>query len=273
MEILLCIAVFLLALDNQAFTKVLSRPLIACSIIGAILGNITTGVTVGAMLEVYYISCCVTDTYNNLTKGFLLVSIVSTILTSTESLDASSAVSTGYACILLGVTIAYVFNILNTIFLPLARKACEKGDSKQLGIATFVPVMIQGAVYAVIAYMMYINATVITETISTFINEHWYITNGLQAIVFLMPCISLAILLRNIGVKDVKGALLGGISSGMLFVISTSNYMSNVLIGLFALFVGWFDYYISSKNVTVVEPIKNEEIKVEEKKEESEKWW
>ena len=49
--VLLAIVTFIFAIDQFSLTELLYRPIIACPIIGAILGDIKTGLVVGGTYE------------------------------------------------------------------------------------------------------------------------------------------------------------------------------------------------------------------------------
>lgn len=274
MEILLFIVVFLLALDHSSITKILSRPMLVCAILGIVSGNVTECVLVGATLEIYYISCEVSD--NNLvnTSGFLFASVVACMSVITLDYDSSSAISIGYGCLVVGMIIAYMIHIVSTLFLPMARNAVMKGKDRSLFTAMLFPYLLQGFVYGALTVVAYKNLDVLTETFVSLSESYWFIANGIATIALLMPCISFAILLRNIGVKDVPGAVAGGIAVSLLTGSLLQPAYSSMIIACSAILIGWLAYHVSNK-----EPKQTKEKVIEEVKEEqfneggADKWW
>ena len=53
--VLLAIATFVFAIDQFSLTEVLYRPMVACPIIGLILGDVKTGLAVGGTYELMMI--------------------------------------------------------------------------------------------------------------------------------------------------------------------------------------------------------------------------
>lgn len=276
MEILLFIVVFLLALDHSSITKILSRPMFVCSLIGLVSGKLSECVLVGATLEVYYISCEVTDNYIVRTPGFFFVSVIAGLYVVTVDTDTNTAMTAAYACLAVSMVVSYVLSLINTLFLPSARKAVEKGNDKGLFVSMLIPYLLNAVVYGVLTIVAYSNLTLFTETLVNLQEQYWFFSNGIAAITLLMPCISLAILLRNIGVNDVKGAVAGGVAIGLICATALTPQLSNLVIALVAICVGWLAYYVSSKestNTTKVETT-SEEVKEEVSNEGgAEKWW
>lgn len=274
MEILLCIVVFLLALDHSSITKILSRPIVMCSLLGLVSGNLSECVLVGSTLEIYYISCEVTNNYMIRTPGFFFASIVACMSVITLGDDSTTSMQVGYSCLAVGMVIAYGLSIINTLFLPMARKAIEKGNDKSLFVSMLIPYVLNGLVYAVLTYVCCVNLETITSTLTTIQSQYWFISNMISTIALLLPCISFAILLRNIGVKDVQGALAGGIATGLVCAITLMPQISNLVIALAAISVGWLTYYVSNTHdkVETKQEIKEETTEVKNEGG-AEKWW
>ena len=94
---------------------------------------------------------------------------------------------------------------------------------------------------------------------------------GIMTIASLMPCIAFAILLRNMGGKDLTGAVLLGVAVGLILVSMTSAAISGTIVACIAFALGWFNFRSSQKETI---PVKKEESKpVNTIKGGAEKWW
>lgn len=270
MNILLLIVVFLLALDVAGLTHILHRPLIACTLFGAVLGNFETGIMIGGSLELYYITYESQTHVDGLSNAFFFASLIASILASVASLDATAAVESALACIVIGLVIAYAISLLNTLFLPIARNANEKGNQKKLSLSLFVPYILNAIVYVVLAFITYQYGQTFIDGLSN-LSSYWWIMATLSYASALMPCLAFAILLRNIGVKDVIGALLAGVGFGTFLCMVTYTGFSYVLVSIFAFALACFSYHTNQKQTTTeTKQVMKKENTI---KKGAEKWW
>lgn len=274
MTVLLFLVVFLLACDQNAFTRILHRPLIACTLIGAILSDMTTGIIVGSSLELVYAAYeSQSDSPFVLNGGFLLSSVVGCTLSISAGLDTTSAISAAVGCTAMGAFIDYALRDLYTLFVPLARSACEKGDEKKLLIANFLPMVITGIVYGVLAVMANSAGEAFSEQLSSVQSNFGWVFASLSMAGILIPCVGYAVLLRNIGVKDVVGAVLAGASVGALLTMFSMHYTSLLLVAIMGISIALYDYHANADKKQV-------SVKTDEKpkmtntiKGGAEKWW
>ena len=232
MSVLPLIIVLLIVLDKYCFSHILQRPLVACTLLGASLGYLKEGMLLGGALEVYYIAYQSLSEYVPVESGFLFTSIISSFLVS-GGVDAS---------------------ITNAS-----------------GMMQFVLMLINVLVNLGVAYFMMNNASSINAMLSTFIHTYPFVMIGIMTIASLMPCIAFAILLRNMGGKDLTGAVLLGVAVGLILVSMTSTAVSGTIVACIAFALGWFNFRSSQKETITV---KNEESKpVNTIKGGAEKWW
>lgn len=273
MTVLLFLVVFLLACDQNAL-KILHRPLIACCLIGAVMQDVNTGIIVGSSLELIYVVYeSQSDSPFFMNGGYLLSSIVGCVLAISSGLDTSSAVSGAISCTYIGAFIDYLLRDVNVIFLPFARKAAEKTDEKKLALANFMPMILTGIVYGVIAVAACSLGESAAEDLTALQSDYGWITSSLAIAGMLIPCVGYAILLRNIGTKDVTGALLAGVAFGALFSLIAMHYTSLLFVFIMGISIALYDYHANTKK-------KEESVKEEEKpkmkntiKGGAEKWW
>ena len=264
--------VLLILIDKYCFSHVLQRPLIACTLLGASLGCLKESMVVGSSLELYYIAYQSYGEYSPIESGFLMTSIMSTLLVSGGT-DSSNAISSCVVFLACGMLISYLLSLVNNVFVPLARSSAEKKNEKTLFFTIFVPFILDVIVYGFLTTFALQNTNALQTIASTLGSNYSWLMTGLSCIAILMSCISFAILLRNIGVKDVPGVVAAGVAVGVLLsLITSTGVISGGLVGLLAIALAFYDYHTQKKQPT------KQTSEVENKpkntmKGGAEKWW
>ncbi len=270
MSVLPLLVVLIIVLDKYCFSHVLQRPLITCTLLGASLGCTTEAMLIGGSLELYYIAYESYGEYTPVSSGFLVSCITATYLISNGT-DSSTAISTAYTILIIGMTLEYVLSLINMIFVPSGRK-----DPNKIGLKLLLSVMISCVVYVGYSYVLSTHIDSLQTALTTIIGNYPYVIAGINAVAILMPCIAFAILLRNIGLKDVPGALLAGVAVGLLICMFTSSSVSTplagIIVSLMAFALACYDFHSHKNDVTTKE--QDEEKKPTNTiKGGAEKWW
>ena len=265
--ILIALAVFLLSMDQQVLTRALSRPLIACTVFGMILGNVTAGATVGAALELIVLTFN-TEVYYLHRPSTVLLSCFTVLLAVKGGFAAEEAI--GLAIIFIGIHagIVHLLSVFNTAFLPSARKAAETRNEKKLAAVNFIPLVISGLVPAVVAYLGVMNAEAYAASLETAGENLGWILEGFAAAAYLLPLLGFAVLLRNLNAKDMPGAFFAGFACAVLAGSLFSFESAAVICAIFAFAIGAYDYHANIKGSGASS---NTEKTV--KKGESGQWW
>lgn len=268
MSIYVLLVVLIIVLDKYCFTHVLQRPLITCTLLGAALGCTTDAMLIGGSLELYYIAYESNGEYAPIQSGFLISSITATFLISNGT-DSSTAISTAYSILILGMLLEYVLSIVNMIFVPTFRKNAE--NRKSVGLFLALSVLISCVAYVGYTYVLSTNLDSLQSAMTSFVSSYPFVIAGLNAMAILMPCIAYAILLRNIGLKDVPGALLAGLAVGLFLASFSANTISGTIVSLMAFALACYDYR-SHKAEVKAENKETTEMK-NTIKGGAEKWW
>jgi PTS system N-acetylgalactosamine-specific IIC component len=221
---LVCLIVFLIALDGGIGSRFLHEPLVSCTLIGLVMGDAAAGLSIGAMAEMIslmmdddgglgiFAACVVPATINGGITSY-----------SEEMLLPLIGVSAGLACL---------FEAVMTLFVPLARKGAEKRNTGTLGAAAFIPLLLRSVLAAVLAGYAYSHAATIADTIQTAYNSQQWLFNAMRLLAVFLPFVGLAVVLRNLSLKDHYGALLAGFATALLAgQYSTWALFACVLIG------------------------------------------
>ncbi|OOF45038.1 PTS mannose/fructose/sorbose transporter subunit IIC [Rodentibacter trehalosifermentans] len=106
------------------------RPLIACTLIGLVLGDITTGIIVGGTLELLALGWM--NIGAALAPDAALASVVSTLLVIVGGQDIPTAIALAIPLAAAGQVLTYVVRAITVGFQHAADKAVETGDLNKL---------------------------------------------------------------------------------------------------------------------------------------------
>ena len=159
-----------------------------------------------------------------------------------------------------------ILDLISVIFVPLSRNNAEK--RKGVTIYQLLLLLLKVAGIGALGYLAVKlgikNINEINTVIDNLFKDNVLIKNIVTYIAMLMPLLALAVLLRNLGVKENPGLVLLGFAIAYLTYVTTKLLPLTLLISsLFA--IGLASYtYANAKEVT--------EIK-KERKGVGEKWW
>lgn len=276
MSILPLIVVLIIVIDKYCFSRILQRPIITCTLLGAALGCLQEGMVIGGSLELYYIAYQSYGEYAPVDGGFLLSSILATILVG-KGMDSSTVLSSSIIFLCIGMAAEYALNSIYTVFVPAARIAAEKHDEKKLSITIFAPLLLNLIVYGGVTVASVSQATAFQNMLSNFLsngswsNISWMIT-FVNSLANLMPCIAFAILLRNVGSKDVPGIVLAGIATGSILCCANVSVISGTIVGFIGIALACYDFH-ANKKVTISSETTSEKKAANTIKGGAEKWW
>ena len=229
MNILIFMIAFLAAVDENALTRVLHRPLAACTLFGAALGNTALGASVGAVLEVQAIALdCVRE------GSYTLVSLAAVLLAVLNGLDPAEAAAGASFMFLAGALLENAASAVSAIALPGARKAAEKRNETGLLIGTLIPALIYGLITGAIAMVMVSFGTDFAAKINAMLESSGWILSGLSAAGLLLPAVGIAILLRNLNVRQMPGAFMGGFAAAAVMLAAGLKGSALILCGFIA---------------------------------------
>lgn len=153
------------------------RPLIACTLIGLILGNIKTGIIIGSTLEM------ITLGWMNIGAAIApdtaLASIISTILVilGHQSIGAGIALSIPLAAA--GQILTFIVRTITISFQHAADKIAERGKLHLLSLIHILPLILQAIriVLPTFVILLTINTTIVSKILTSI---PLIITNGLN---------------------------------------------------------------------------------------------
>ena len=151
--VLLAIVTFIFAIDQFSLTELIYRPMIACPIIGLILGSPETGLVVGGTYELMMVG--------NMPIGgaqppnAVLGGIVAMIFAVKANMTVDAALG---ACMIFATFGQYIVTLVFTFASTLnakADKAAAEANPRGVTACLNIHMLILGALFAVIAIVAY----------------------------------------------------------------------------------------------------------------------
>lgn len=206
-----CLLVFLIAVDGGLGSRFLHAPLVSCTLIGLVMGDPATGLMYGSMSEI--LSLLLDDEGG---MGVFAAALVPAVIKG----GASESMMTDLMAV--SIACACGFEALMTLFVPMARKAAEKRNVKALGAANFIPLLLRGVLAACAAGYAYAHAEDIAGLITQINTSARGILIAIDVFAALLPFVGLAVVLRNLSLKDHYGAFFAGAATALLAGLDNS---------------------------------------------------
>lgn len=250
--ILLAIVTFIFAIDQFSLTEIAYRPIVACPIIGLILGDVQTGLVIGGTYELMMIG--------NMPIGgaqppnAVLGSIVAMIFAVKAKMDINAALG---ACMIFATFGQYVVTLTFSIMSGLMAKAdaaAANADPKGIAQVNYISMAILGGLFAIISIIAYVGGVAMSGTLEALsTNASWFM-GGLSAAGGMMRFVGFAILLKIMLANDLWGYLFAGfvcaLVIGNIGALSSATLLLVAFIGI-ALAIN--DFKINNMNKKINE--------------------
>lgn len=261
--VLLAIVTFIFAIDQFSLTETLYRPIISCSIIGAILGSPEIGLLVGGTYEIMVIG--------NMPVGgaqppnVVIAGVAGCILAIKASLPVEAALG---AAVVFSIFGQYVVTLVFTFMAGLmskADKAAEEGNPAGIAQVNYISMAIMGTLFAVISVLCYTGGEAMGKTLSELATTYsWLFDGGLAVAGGMMKFVGFGILMKIMMAPDLWGFLFAGfaaanilnyVPTGFAFnaetnAVSASGTMNGVallLLAFIGICIALYDYNINIK--------------------------
>ena len=242
---LLAIVTFFFAIDQFSLTEIVYRPIIACPIIGAILGDVNTGLVVGGTYELMMVG--------NMPVGgaqppnAVLGSVVAMIFAVKAKMDINAALG---ACMIFATFGQYVVTLTFTIMSGLmakADKAANEANPKGITAVCNTSMAILGTLFAVIAILAYVGGIAASGALQTLSEKASWFMGGLSAAGGMMRFVGFAVLLKIMLSNDLWGWLLGGFATALLFGnVEATASACLILVAFIGVAIALLDFKITS---------------------------
>ncbi|MCI5840142.1 MAG: PTS sugar transporter subunit IIC [Peptoniphilaceae bacterium] len=242
--LLIFIVTFIAAIDQFSFLESLYQPIVTGPIIGAILGDVQTGLVVGGTYQLM--------TIGNMPVGgaqppnAVIGGIMATVFAIVMKIDATASVGFAVAFALIG---QYIVTIVFTVMSPIMEKADEyahKADPKGIEKINYGAMTALGVGFGLVVVGFFLAGSAFGEKLSSAIPDG--LMRALGAAGGMMRYVGFATLLRVMMSKDMWGFYFMGFA--LALVIGSIEAISGATLLLIA-FIGFgfafWDYQVSVK--------------------------
>ena len=225
---LVFIVTFIAAIDQFDFLESLYQPIVTGAVVGAILGDLNTGLVVGGTYQLM--------TIGNMPIGgaqppnAVIGGIMAAVFACTIDMDPDMAVATAIPFALLGQYGVTLFFTLRAPLLEFFRGCAVNADTKGITKWTIVSECILGLIFAVIVTLFFIAGLAVGQQVVDAIPE--WLNNGLSAAGNMMKFVGFAILLKVMMSRDMWGFFFMGFGLAVLATNITTIGGSAVLLVL-----------------------------------------
>ena len=209
---LVFVVTFIAAIDQFDFLESLYQPIVTGAVIGAILGDLNTGLVVGGTYQLM--------TIGNMPIGgaqppnAVIGGIMAAIFACSLDMDPNVAVATAIPFALLGQYGVTLFFTLRAPLLEFFRGCAEKADTKGITKWTIVSECILGLIFAVIVTLFFIGGLAVGQQIVDSIPE--WLNTGLSQAGNMMKFVGFAILLKIMMNRDMWGFFFMGFGLALI---------------------------------------------------------
>ena len=192
--ILVFVWVFIVAIDQFDFLESLYQPIVSGAVIGAILGDLPTGLIVGGTYQLM--------TIGNMPVGgaqppnAVIGGVMATVFAISSHLDTTAAVGLAVPFALIG---QYMVTFLFTLMSPMMSKADQlaaKGDTKGIVRLNYMAMALLGLLFAIVCTLGMLGGSAMGTTLSNLAAKYAWIMAGLGAAGGMMRFVGFATLLR-----------------------------------------------------------------------------
>ncbi len=171
----------------------IDQPIVAGLVCGIVFGDITTGIMIGAALQVIFMGSV---NVGGATSADPCTGTVMAVCFVTKlGIDQASAITLGTAvAIVANIWFGLCFNVLSSFWAPVTDWAASTGEEKSVFLAHFGGGLLFNLLYSLPSFLgVYLGAEPVANLINVIPPT---VTSGFNAIAGLLPCVGMAILIR-----------------------------------------------------------------------------
>ena len=178
-------------LEKLGGTPMVIRPIVVSPVIGALLGDLQTGVMVGATLELVFMGAIQIGAA--VPPDVLVGAGLGTAFAIQSGQGADIALALALPIAILAQSLKVIVFIIRSWFMDLAMKLAEAGDIKQLYALNIGGLLLQCFMYFVVGFVALLFGS---PAVEAFVNNiPQVILNGLSVAGGLLPAVGFALLL------------------------------------------------------------------------------
>ena len=241
--LLIGIVTFIAAIDQFDFLESLYQPIVMGPVVGAILGDVNTGLIVGGTYQLM--------TIGNMPVGgaqppnAVIGGIMATVFACSLGIDTSAAVGLAVPFSLFG---QYAVTITFTLMSPLMTKAdayAEKADTKGIAGLNYFAMGVLGLLFAVIVILGCIGGEALGNTLQSMAGN-WFM-GGLSAAGGMMRYVGFGILMKIMLSGDMWGIYFAGFAIAAVLSAAGLGGPALLLVAFVGIAIAIYDYTTAVK--------------------------
>lgn len=241
--LLVAVWTFIVAIDQFDLLESLYQPIVTGTVVGAILGDLQTGLVVGGTYQLM--------TIGNMPVGgaqppnAIIGGVMATVFAVSSGLDTTAAVGLAVPFALIG---QYMVTILFTIMSPVmaaADKCAENADTKGIVRLNYLAMAALGLFFAVVVVAGLYGGSALGTTLSEATANPWVakFMAGLGAAGGMMRYVGFAILLKIMLSNDFWGIYFAGFAVATIIgYIPALSGSALLLVAFFGIAIALYDY-------------------------------
>lgn len=242
--ILVFIVTFIAAIDQFSFLESLYQPIVMGPVIGAILGDVTTGLIVGGTYQLM--------TIGNMPVGgaqppnAVIGGIMATVLAVTLGLSPTVAVATAVPFSLLGqYGVTLIFSLMSPV-MAVADRAAQDADTKKIERLNYLAMAGLGLIFAIIVTLFFIGGATFGQTVVDSIPD--WLMGGLSAAGGMMRYVGFAILLKVMVSREMWGFYFMGFAlANIVAGIPSLDGSALLLLAFVGFAFAYWDFQVQTK--------------------------
>lgn len=237
--VLIFLVTFVAAIDQFDFLESLYQPIVTGAVVGAILGNLETGLIVGGTYQLM--------TIGNMPIGgaqppnAVIGGIMAAIFACSLGMEPNMAVATAIPFALLGQYGVTLFFTLRAPLMDGFRACAANADPKGIFRWTVISEIILGLIFAVIVTLFFIGGQAIGQQVVDMIPK--WLSEGLDAAGGMMKFVGFAILLKIMMSRDMWGFFFLGF--GLAIIVAGIPSLAKpalLILALIAFGIAYWDF-------------------------------
>lgn len=232
--LLLTVMAIIVGIDFFLEALFIFRPLIVATLTGLILGNVTLGLKVGALIELAFAG--LTPAGGTQPPNPVFAGLMGTVLAYTTGCSPEEALGLSLPFSFLGQYVILFFYSAFSFFMGKADRAAAEGDAKTIGQINILCMAIVSLSYGVLAFLC---AYLAQTPMQIFVNSlPEVITHGLEVAGGILPAVGFGMLLRTMMKAKYTPYLIAGFL--MACFIDMPNLLPVALLGVVFALIDFF---------------------------------
>lgn len=242
---------FIVGIDQFDFLESLYQPIVTGAVIGAILGDLQTGLIVGGTYQLV--------TIGNMPIGgaqppnAVIGGVMATIFAIGSGLDTTAAVGLAVPFAVVGQNLVTLLFTVMSPLMSVADKMAAKADTKGIVRLNWLAMGLLGLAFAIVCVAGLYGGSVLGESLQRFSDNYKWVMTGLSAAGGMMKFVGFAILLRIMMSNELWGIYFAGF--GISVIIGHIPGLSGaalLIVAFFGIALALNDYQtrVALKNAT-----------------------